>query len=231
MAFICCQCSTEYDTKVAWCWHCMSSGSVIIKPRRPKSKLSGQLMASNARKLSASHWDLQHSDNYSELRLLAGAMGLLVGPPGSGKSTMAALFLAGFKCPVALYSAEEGCGPTISERLARLNIRREDFHIFSGGNLDALVEEFQRLKIGVFCIDSLNVSSLLPAELRKMGLAAGAKVVLATQQVTKQGLPAGSNEWSHEADFVCWVDGMAWELTKSRYQQIGTKGAVYNGKS
>lgn len=151
---------------------------------------------------------------------------ITVGPPGAGKSTMATRFTDGFPCPVAYLSLEEGAGPTLGERLTRLGVKRADFHVFSGGHLDDLVAELLELKVKVLAVDSISVAQLVPEELRRLQRAAKLDVVVATQQVTKEGIGAGSNAWAHEADLVLRVEDMSWAVVKSRFEPTGGKGDV-----
>jgi len=188
--------------------------------------MSGRLQEVTARELAARNFSLQVSEAYPSVRLLAGALTIMVGAPGMGKSTMLAKFLDGVDGNVALFAAEEGAGPALGERLARLKIRRSDFHVFEGGNVDSLAERIVGQKIKVLGIDSLNVVQILPQELRRIQSHTKMPLVLATQQVTKAGLPAGSNMWSHEADCVFLVEKMTWKLVKTRYQATGLSGEV-----
>jgi len=43
-------------------------------------------------------------------------------------------------------------------------------------------------------------------------------------QVTKAGAPAGLMQLQHEADIHVQVEGMKWDLAKSRYQDLADIG-------
>ena len=225
--YSCFQCGSRYSRRLAFCWSCLGDNTILELPQRPRSQLRGTMARASARDLASSHWTLVESAAYP-LRVLKGALALVYGPPGAGKSTMAARWLDGVEGPVVFVAAEEGLGPALSERLSRLAIRRRDFHVLSGGTVDALVEELQQVKARAVCIDSLSVAQLVPGELRKVQESAKVPLVLGTLQVTKSGQAAGSHAWLHEADVVVHVEKMKWTLEKSRYQDVGAKGEVLN---
>lgn len=224
--FVCYRCGSLYDSQLAWCWSCVSSGTIIHRPRRPASALAGRLQVASARDLAARAWTLLVSEFYPALHFLVGALVLLVGGPGAGKSTMLLRLLDGLPGPAVLYAAEEGHGPTLTERLGRLAIRRRDLHVLAGGGLDDLAAELAHLHARSLGIDSLGVVHLVPVELRHLQAIVGLQVVAATQQVVKDGSAAGPNAWSHEADVILHLNDMRWQVVKSRYQPVGLTGGV-----
>ena len=226
MSWICYQCSTRYDARVAWCVVCLSAGSIIMEPRRPPSAVAGALQAASARDLVARTWTLVSSAPYPELRLLRGALVALYGPPGAGKSTMLLRLLDGLARPVVLVSAEERLGPAVGERLSRLGVHRADFHVIGQGATDDVIAFTRRARADALGLDSVSATPLQPADLRRLMEAAGVGLLAATVQVTKAGLPAGSNVLLHEADVVIAVEAMAWRVEKSRYQGAGLSGDV-----
>jgi len=166
------------------------------------------------------------SEAYPDIKVLAGAMAVTYGGPGAGKSTMATKWLDGVKGPVLYVALEEGLGPAVSERLSRLAVRRSDFHVLSGGNVDDLVEEVVRVKAQAMCLDSVTVSQLLPSEVRQLQETARLPLLIGTCQVNKAGAAAGVKGWTHEADVVVRVEGGEFTLEKSRYQGTGLQGGV-----
>lgn len=204
----------------------MSAGSVILEPRRPPSAVAGALQTASARDLVARTWTLVASAPYPELRLLRGALVALYGPPGAGKSTMLLRLLDGLARPVVLVSAEERLGPAVGERLSRLGIHRPDFHVIGQGGVDDVVAFARRVRADALGLDSVSATPIQPSELRRFMEAAGVGILAATVQVTKAGLPAGSNTLLHEADAVVHVEDMKWHVEKSRYQATGLSGSV-----
>lgn len=194
--------------------------------RRPHSALGSSLQKFSARDLASRSWNLFTAEAYPSLRLMAGAFVLLTGGPGDGKSTMIARLLDSLAGHVVLYAAEEGASPSLAERLTRLNVRRSDFTVLSGGLLDDLVDELARLKPVALGIDSINVTHLVPVELRKLQSAAKIPLVFASQQLAKDGRAAGLNAWAHEGDAILSLSVMRWRLEKSRYQPPGLEGDV-----
>ena len=224
--YSCFQCGSQYQRRLAFCWTCLGDGTILELPQRPRSQLRGTMARASARELASANWTLVESTAYPSLRVLKGALALVYGGPGAGKSTMAARWLDKVAGPVVYVATEEGLGPVLSERLSRLAIRRRDFHVCSGGTVDSLVEELAQVKARALCIDSLSVAQLVPGELRKVQESAKVPLVLGTLQVTKSGQAAGSHAWLHEADVVVHVEKMKWTLEKSRYQDVGAKGEV-----
>jgi Predicted ATP-dependent serine protease len=224
-------CGTLYSERLAFCWGCLSDHTIVSKPDRPQSFLASEMQISTAGELVAQSWNLRTATAYSEIKLLSGAMTLLVGGPGAGKSTMLIRFLNSVEGPTVLLSIEEGLNPSLSSRLNWLGVTSKDFHVWSGGHLDNLVAQLKSVKPVALGIDSLNVSQLLPSELRKIQSAAKIPLVFCSQQITKVGLPAGYNSWSHEADVIFRIENMEWIIEKSRYQSTGTKGKVFNGRN
>lgn len=168
---------------------------------------------------------------YPDLRLLRGALVVVYGPPGAGKSTMLLRLLDGLKKSVVYLSAEERLGPAVGERLARVGVTRADFHVVGQGALDDVVTLARRVRAVALGIDSISATPMQPADLRPLAQASGVGLLAGTLQVTKAGLPAGANALLHEADVVLHVDGMAWTVEKSRYQDGGVSGGVLMGPS
>lgn len=213
----CFTCGSRYPVKVALCLVCL--GSLIgIAPQRPGAELDLQLHTATARELAARAWDMIGSRSYDELRLLVGGLVAVYGPPGSGKSTWLTCFLDGLKGPVGLIASEEGLSPSTSERLSRLNVRREDFYILSGGTLDDLVEQVRRKKVRGLGVDSVTETTFMPRDLRRIIAACGLDVLAFSLQVSKALTPSGSNRLVHEADVVIAVELGRWSVEKSRYQ-------------
>ena len=76
-------------------------------------------------------------------------------------------------------------------------------------------------------VDSVQEAAWTASELRHVLEVVDSLVLLvAVLQVTKAGLPAGSNAIQHEADVCVRVEAMRWSLTKSRYQDLKDVGGA-----
>lgn len=224
--YVCAGCKTDYPTQVAVCWVCLSAGLVVIKPTRAHAEAFGVFRASTAAELVKSHWSLVTPKAYPELRLLRGALVLLYGGPGQGKSTMLCRLLDTLERPVVLVAAEERFGPAVAERLSRLGIHRESFHVVGQGSVDEIAAFCLKVKAEALGVDSVSAAGLTSAELRSLGAAARVGLLVGTLQATKTGAPLGANELLHEADVTAHVEALRWSLEKSRYQALPVTGAV-----
>lgn len=187
--------------------------------------MDAELQIATADELVKSTWRDGRSKAYPDLALGSGTVALLFGPPGAGKSTMLARLLDGITGTVALLATEEGVGPALAARLARLSIKRPDF-VALRGSIDGVVDLVRQRKCVALGIDSVTMSTFTASDLRQSVRACGVQLVAGTVQVTKAGIPAGSNQLVHEADVVISVIGMRWNLAKSRYQETGIEGDV-----
>jgi predicted ATP-dependent serine protease len=156
---------------------------------------------------------------YANIEVGDGGLIAMFGGAGQGKSTMACRFADGIPGPAYYISAEEGVSRAVSARLLRANVKRKDFYIGPPGAVISIVEDAQNIGARSLIIDSLQVASWSPGDLRRvLSLVKSLSALIVTLQVNKRGLPAGENAILHEVDVTIHVDGMRWELEKSRYQ-------------
>jgi predicted ATP-dependent serine protease len=165
---------------------------------------------------------------YPDLLLGIGALAEVSGPPGGGKSTYAAKMVNAIPGAALLVSAEEGIGPSLAARLARCQVRRDDFHIISRATVDQVVDLAVSKKVTALIVDSVHECAWSATDLRHLGEVVPTLVtVVAIMQVNKSGEPAGAMALLHEADVHVAVESMRWRLTKSRYQALeGVGGDV-----
>jgi predicted ATP-dependent serine protease len=172
-----------------------------------------------AHKLHLEQWSLLEHNAYPEIEIGDGALIGVYGDAGQGKSTLACRFADGIPGPALLISAEEGVSRAVSARLLRANVKRKDFHIGPPGEVIAIVEDARNLGATSLVIDSLQVATWSPSDLRRvLSLVKSLSAVIVTMQVNKRGLPAGENAIIHEVDVTIHVEAMRWKLEKSRYQ-------------
>jgi predicted ATP-dependent serine protease len=196
----------------------MESNTLMLEPMRSPSRLASGMQTMSARELVKRSWTLVESAAYPELRLSRGAVVLAYGGPGAGKSTWATRFADKLDGAAIYYSAEEKLGPTVADRLSRCGVTRGDFVVVGQGAVDDVVQLARESKAASLVVDSVTMTTLRPADLRRLVVAAGVRVLVCTQQVTKAGEAAGPISFAHEADVVIAVDDMQWRVEKSRYQ-------------
>jgi len=151
----------------------------------------------------------------------AGALVVLAGPPGSGKSSLAARILDGTPGTVVYVSVEEAPGASVGQRLARLGIARPDFLVVGWGSADQIAALARQRRVTALAIDSVQVASWHARELRHLlAVLPQLRLIVAVSQVNKRGEIAGTNELLHEADVCLEVESMSATLVKSRYQEV-----------
>lgn len=219
--WICIDCATRYPTKVAWCSHCFGVNRVLMVGQRPVAAIDAEPESADAASLAALAGDPVPVRAYPALRIGHGAMVVLWGPPGGGKSTMAARWLDAVAGPVLYVSHEEGLGPTLATRLKRLNIGRRDFKLLGRANVDQVVAEIRQHRPVAVVIDSVQAGTWEASDLRHLlALHPRLGAVIAVCQVNAKGQPEGKRGLIHEADLSIRVEGMAATATKNRYQEI-----------
>lgn len=225
-SWMCYACATTFAERVAWCPTCLGENLVGPSASRPRSAVEQTPQIATARDLAKASWTLVASSRYRSVRFLRGALCLVYGQPGSGKSTLALGLLDGFGVPSVAYLSEEGLGPAVGERLARLAIRGDDMCLLARASLDQFASEIARRRARVALIDSVSAATLTAPDLRHLLAVTGLHALVAVQTVSKAGLPSGSNAVLHEADVAIEVIDGRWSVVKSRYQDTGACGDV-----
>lgn len=209
----------------AWCSACGGVGSFTRPVQRPVADALVAAAAGrpvSARAVAAAGWAVE-TCAVTGLAFGPGAVLLVHGPPGSGKSTLCAAIL-GQVTPALIVSLEERPGPALASRLVRAGLAdRDDVLVDTSGAIGPMVEMAR--KGGGVLIDSVTVSSLLPPDLRRIA-DAGAGLVVAVSQETKAGVARGTLGWAHEADIVIAAAAGRWTLEKSRFQGGGASGGI-----
>lgn len=226
----CLRCQSEYDEPTRLCAGCWSMDTVMAVPRRRPAEIDRGIEVSTARDLVKRAWDTVDVEAACPgLRIQPGALLVVTGPPGAGKSTLALALADTSRRPVVVFAAEERLGASISERLSRLGIHRADMHIVGRATVDELVGLCRRVRAGVLVVDSVQATTLLPHDLRSAVNALSLDLLIAVSQVTKSGDMRGTRELEHEADVILSLDESGWMVTKSRYSRTGVTGEVRYG--
>ena len=204
------------------CASCYRAGAIVPVPRRLRAAVDYQPGVSDARALTRMAWKtVEHEGAYPDLRLGAGALVEVSGLPGAGKSSFACRLLDAVRGPTLLVAAEEGLSPSLSARLLRCNIRREDFSILTRATVDTVVAFAVERKVVALALDSVQECAWSASELRHvLEVVRTLDLLVAVMQVTKTGAPAGKMALQHEADVCVTVEAMRFSLTKSRYQDL-----------
>ena len=219
MSYLCLCCHTRYEAHASWCFVCGEAGYIQRQFGRRSALVDNIAEETDARALAASQWGTVECGAFPSLRLGVGALVVIHGPPGAGKSHCTTRLLDTVPGPVLLVSAEEAPGPTLGERLSRCAVKRADFGIVGRASVDQIVAIAVRRKAVAIAVDSVQVSQFTPRDLRHLlAVLPDLKVLFAVSQQNKAGVVAGRNDLIHEADVVLRVEGGAWSLEKSRYQ-------------
>ncbi|MFI5299581.1 MAG: hypothetical protein ACHREM_15945 [Polyangiales bacterium] len=212
---------------LANCTMCFEPGTLLRVGVRASAAIDSVPEVTNARALAKAAFTSVTSRAYPMLRVGRGAVVVVWGPAGQGKSSLAGRLVDGIDGPVALQSVEEAPGPALHDRLARCHIRREDFHILGRTSVDGVADFCREKKIVALAIDSLQIAAYTSEELRHLTLVLpDLRVLVAVCQVNKRGSIEGKERVIFEADVAIRCDQMKFVLTKSRYQKLDVSGDV-----
>ena len=220
--FLCLNCHARFGAHVSWCAACGESGLCVRSFARAMAAVDSLAEETDARSLAASVWGSLSVRAFPELALSPGALLVVHGPAGAGKSTWAARALDSVSGPVLLLSSEEPPGPTLAARLARCSVKRGDFAVVGRASVDQLVEIAARRSVVAIVVDSVQIAMFTPRDLRHLlAVLPSLQLLIAVAQENKSGIIAGKNDLIHEADVVVGiVAGGSWVLEKSRYQDV-----------
>lgn len=207
------------------CPSCGASYSTVPRYRRPVGE---RLMEAASRTMTAAdvcvrHWPIQTCP-VTGLRWAKGALLLVYGEPGAGKSHLALKMAGEWGGRVAVLALEMGIGRGLADLLHRCGLsRRTDVEVLAHADAEELGAAARRGAHLV--IDSVSVTVFTPTDLRALA-DAGAASVLAVCQSNKTGGHMGAQGFAHEADIVVNVSAGNWKLEKSRFEALGATGVV-----
>lgn len=227
--YTCHGCGAIADVPLAYCSVCGGWYSYGAWPRKPHAGAIPDTALRTARDLarqSGTYLALAPEVEAVTGRLPCGLWGLvLYGPPGTGKSTTA-LLLADALCgatrrPVLYNSLEEGHSQALSERLRRLEVRREDIVFGALTDIARVIDEARAMSATAIIFDSWSYMRNVDSEdLARIQREAGASTVTVLH-ATKDGQHRGSMSLLHAADVVVELGGGRWRRVKSRFENVG----------
>jgi predicted ATP-dependent serine protease len=205
------------------CSTCGAFNQLVVVGRRPFALVDSEIELTTAKALSLADMRTFAPAAFPSLTLAHGSLVIAYGESGSGKSTMLCRALDTIAGPVLLVSVEEPPGPSLTARLRRAGIKRDDFYILGRATVDQMVEVCRRQKVVAMCVDSCQPALLSARDLRHLlTVIPTLRTLLAVAQVNARGEVAGRNELIHEADVVVRVDQWRWVVEKSRYGDAAT---------
>jgi len=226
----CLHCGARFPVHAPICSRCWASHQIVLEGDRPRADVDGVPELVSARDLSRQRWTSVEVGAYPTLKLGRGALVVLVGRSGSGKSSLLAQALDTIRGPAVIVSTEEPAGPSVQDRLDRLHVRRDDLWICSRGTVDQVAEIVRQRKVTSLGIDSVQRASYEPRELRHLLLTLPTLAVLfAVSQVNRDGDVRGGEELAHECDVLIEVEALKWRIVKSRYQPNGGGDVLRSG--
>jgi hypothetical protein len=230
MRHVCLACARYYDEHVSVCSFCFRLGQVVPVAQRASSPIDDLPEVASAADLAKSHWDEVRASAYPSLRLGRDAFVLVSGPEASGKSTMVARLLDSIDGPVAYVSGEMGLGPAMAGLLARLAIRRRDYHCVGRAGVSWTHQFLVQHRVVAGAFDSAQALALEAADVRHFLATTPLRLAVVISQLNKAGEPAGRRELAHEADVHIEVAEGHWRLAKSRYQDVTSVGGAVLGE-
>ena len=214
---VCGLCGAEFDKPLRYCGSCGNFDSILPSWSRPADRLWNSPKLVPASKLIQTR-KISKLEPYG-IPYSSPCLVVVTGPPGSMKSTMATRIADAFPLPVLYDSLEEGTSDTLRLRLKRLEILRDDLWFTSCSTFNQIEEGLDETGAGLYVLDSITVSNLLPRDLLRLAREKRV-VVIAVNQITKDGKGAGPQELQHESDILIDLDAGKWRLSKSRFGEL-----------
>lgn len=222
----CLQCGSRfavYTPACSWCW---AAHSLTLVPERARAAVDSEVELTTARDLARTQWQDAGLPAYPGLELRRGALVVVLGAAGSGKSTFAARGLDSLQAPSLLVSVEEPAGPSLAARLARVGAKDDHLLVCSRASVDQIAAIVRQRKVVALGVDSVQRAMFEARDLRHLlQVLPSLSILIAVSQVNRDGDVRGGEELAHEADVVIEIADFRWTVRKSRYQPAAS-GAV-----
>jgi predicted ATP-dependent serine protease len=225
----CLVCGAEAELRAQFCAWCLSFDSFGIKTTRPVPATTAAAFASTA--------DLVQRSRTPRRELPDGWEGILGswdgsptavmvhGPPGAGKSTLALCGLHRVYTSGVFLAAEEGHGPALVAKLARLEMISTRVVVVASRSLEAALVAAKDVNAECVVVDSAGVVPLLEQDLAGVVEQGRSIWVICHELKDAQGY-RGSAWLGHAVDIVVRVrsvdgDHIRCEVEKSRWGPLG----------
>lgn len=227
--YICTACgaqSAKWQGKCNSCgaWNTLNEEVVAKKPTRfsPESKNAlhnlGEIEISDTERMPTGLTELDRALGGG---LVEGAVTLIGGDPGIGKSTLLLQVLAHLKNERVLYVSGEESPEQVALRARRLNLNVENLPFLSEINLERIVQHLKAEAPKIVVIDSIqtlwsdelssapgSVSQVRECAAQLTRLAKTKKIaIIFVGHVTKEGSLAGPRVLEHMVDTVLYFEG------------------------
>jgi len=227
--FECSECGYQSLKFYGRCPQCQGWNTIVEKEELPESSTTGNaakitrlddVVPGEIARISSG---LPEFDRLLGGGIVSDSVILIGGEPGVGKSTLLlqiAANLASQGHPVLYYSGEESASQ-IKLRSSRLNICSGDLYLVTGGSIEEMADQVNRLAPKVIIIDSIqtihsqhsshNTGSpmalrYLTAEISNLAKSRGITVFI-IGHITKEGVLAGPKTLEHMVDVVLYFQG------------------------
>lgn len=227
--FSCIVCGAEAELRAQFCPWCLSSNSFGIKTFRQVPAATAAAFASTA--------DLVQRRRTSKRTLPEGwegilgswdgsAMSVLIhGPPGAGKSTLALCALHRVFNSGILLAGEEGHGPALLEKLARLEFISTRVVVVAARSLGPALVAAKDVNAECVVVDSLGVVPILEHDLAGV-VGQGRSVWVVCHELKDAQGYRGASWLGHAVDIIVRVhsvegDTIRCEVEKSRWGPLG----------
>jgi len=216
--FRCARCAAVYDSHTQFCVCCQSIGTLVPNYHRAADEILGGQEGSTI--LSALELSKRAEGGTEAFGIRWGGFNVVYGPPGGGKTILMLKVIESLPKPGLYIALEEGLGDTLASKLRYLEIRSEDLYFAAPGSVKEINSIISEHHPGAMCIDSVSVSTMTASDLLQIARNNDV-IVIASLQVTKEGIAAGSMSFLHLSDVVIRVENLEYSIEKSRFQGKG----------
>ncbi|NOZ75690.1 MAG: DNA repair protein RadA [FCB group bacterium] len=229
LVYLCNACGADFPKWYGQCPACHEWGTLsefTVSGRKSKSSGNRKTATAPAARLSDHRAPRRYPTRIGEVDrvlgggLLSGALVLIGGNPGIGKSTLAIQILHACGVPALYISAEES-PDQVAMRAKRLKITAESLWLSGEAEIDAIEDAIRKEKPELVVIDSIqtvynpdldslpgSVGQIRDCAQRLLQLAKSISVtILIIGHVTKEGVIAGPRMLEHMVDTVLYLEG------------------------